>query len=53
MLAAAVAAEMCQQLRNNGVEEFHFYTMNRAGLTYALCRMLGITEKKTAKVNAA
>ncbi len=45
MLSAAVAAEMCQLLRNNGVEQFHFYTLNRAGLTLALCRMLGITGK--------
>jgi len=44
MVAAAVAAETCQRLRTAGVENFHFYTLNRAGLTYALCRMLGITE---------
>lgn len=42
MLAAAVAAELCQRLRNNGVEQFHFYTLNKADLTLALCRMLGI-----------
>jgi len=42
MIAAAVAAEICQRLRREGVEEFHFYTLNRADLTYALCRMLGI-----------
>ena len=45
MLAAAVAAELCQQLRTEGVERFHFYTLNRAGLTYALCRMLGLRER--------
>lgn len=42
MIAAAVAAEICQRLRREGVEEFHFYTLNRADLTYALCRMLGV-----------
>lgn len=42
MLAAAVAAEICQRLRREGVEEFHFYTLNRAGLTYSLSRMLGL-----------
>ncbi len=42
MLAAAVAAEICQRLRREGVEEFHFYTLNRAGLTYTLGRMLGL-----------
>ena len=44
MVAASIAAEICQRLRAAGVEDFHFYTLNRAGLTYALCRMLGITE---------
>ncbi len=44
MLAAAIAAETCQRLRTAGVEDFHFYTLNKAGLTYALCRMLGIKE---------
>ncbi len=42
MIAAAVAAEICQRLRREGVEEFHFYTLNRAGLTLALCKMLGL-----------
>jgi methylenetetrahydrofolate reductase (NADPH) len=42
MLAAAVAAEICQRLRREGVDEFHFYTLNRADLTYALGRMLGM-----------
>jgi methylenetetrahydrofolate reductase (NADPH) len=42
MLAAAVAAEICQRLRREGVEEFHFYTLNRADLTYTLSRMLGL-----------
>lgn len=46
MVAAAIAAEICQRLRTAGVEDFHFYTLNRAGLTYALCRMLGITEQR-------
>lgn len=48
MVAAAVAADICQQLRLSGVEDFHFYTLNRADLTYALCRMLGITESSQA-----
>ncbi len=42
MIAAAVAAEICQRLRREGVEEFHFYTLNRADLTYSLCRLLGV-----------
>lgn len=45
MISAAIAAEICQRLRHEGVEEFHFYTLNRAGLTYSLCRLLGLAEK--------
>ena len=29
-------------LRDQGVNEFHFYTLNRADLTYAICRILGL-----------
>jgi methylenetetrahydrofolate reductase (NADPH) len=42
LVAATVAAEQCQQLAQAGVTEFHFYTLNRADLTYALCHMLGL-----------
>jgi methylenetetrahydrofolate reductase (NADH) len=41
-VAAAIAAEQCRQLQAEGVEEFHFYTLNRAELTRAVCRMIGI-----------
>jgi 5,10-methylenetetrahydrofolate reductase len=33
---------MAQQLRRHGVEEFHFYTLNRAELSYAICHALGL-----------
>lgn len=39
-VAAAAAAEQCRQLRARGVTEFHFYTLNRADLTTAVCRDL-------------
>ncbi len=42
MIAANVAIEQVQRLRQHGVEEFHFYTLNRAELTYAICHALGI-----------
>jgi methylenetetrahydrofolate reductase (NADPH) len=42
LIAASVAAEQCRILRANGVEEFHFYTLNRARLTRAICHILGI-----------
>ena len=41
-IAAAIAVEQCQHLRREGMEHFHFYTLNRAELTLAICRMLGV-----------
>lgn len=42
MIAAHVAIDQVQRLRQHGVEEFHFYTLNRAELTYAICHALGL-----------
>jgi methylenetetrahydrofolate reductase (NADPH) len=42
MIAANVAIEQVQRLREHGVHEFHFYTLNRAELTYAICHALGL-----------
>jgi methylenetetrahydrofolate reductase (NADPH) len=42
MIAAHVAIEQVQRLRAHGVEEFHFYTLNRAELTYAICHAMGL-----------
>jgi methylenetetrahydrofolate reductase (NADPH) len=42
LIAAAVAIEQVEELRRNGVREFHFYTLNRAELTYAICHALGV-----------
>ena len=36
LVAAAVAAELCRRLYERGVKEFHFYTLNRADLVYAI-----------------
>ena len=41
-VAATTAGELCQALLREGVENFHFYTLNRAKLTLAICRMLGL-----------
>jgi methylenetetrahydrofolate reductase (NADPH) len=41
MIAAAVAIEQVQALQKHGVDEFHFYTLNRHELTYAICHALG------------
>ncbi len=42
MIAAAVAIAQVEQLAREGVEEFHFYTLNRVELTYAICHALGV-----------
>ncbi len=41
-IAASVMAEQVQELRALGFDEFHFYTLNQADLTYATCRLLGL-----------
>jgi len=42
LVAATVAGELCGQLYAGGVRHFHFYTLNRAELAYAICHMLGV-----------
>ncbi|MFZ4601217.1 MAG: methylenetetrahydrofolate reductase [NAD(P)H] [Caulobacterales bacterium] len=42
LVAATAAAELCARLAAEGVEDFHFYTLNRADLTLAICRILGV-----------
>lgn len=42
LVAANIAAEQCTRLANEGIKEFHFYTLNRADLTFAICHILGI-----------
>ena len=48
LLAASVAAETCARLQEEGFADFHFYTLNRADLVYAICRVLGVRETKAA-----
>jgi methylenetetrahydrofolate reductase (NADPH) len=45
MVAAVVAAEQVRLLQANGVDEFHFYTLNRPELTYAIAHILGVRPK--------
>ena len=45
LIAATVAAELCGQLYAGGVRCFHFYTLNRAELSYAICHLLGVRAK--------
>jgi len=42
LVSATLAAELCRRLYAGGVRQFHFYTLNRAELAYAICHMLGM-----------
>jgi methylenetetrahydrofolate reductase (NADPH) len=48
MIAASVAIEQVQALTRHGVGEFHFYTLNRAELSYAICHALGLRPRPHA-----
>ena len=41
LVSATIAAELCRRLYAGGVRQFHFYTLNRAELSYAICHLLG------------
>ncbi|WP_066589603.1 methylenetetrahydrofolate reductase [Sphingomonas pruni] len=53
LVSATIAAELCRRLYAGGVRNFHFYTLNRAELSYAICHLLGIRPKGAAKAEAA
>ena len=48
LIAASVAIEQVRRLQAEGVDEFHFYTLNRSELTVAICHALGIRSKQAA-----
>ena len=45
LISATIAAELCRKLYAGGVRDFHFYTLNRAELSYAICHLLGLRPK--------
>lgn len=49
LVAATVCAELATRLQEHGVDEFHFYTLNRAELTLAICRILGVRTEEPAQ----
>ena len=52
-VAATVAAELCRKLYAGGVKQFHFYTLNRAELSFAICHLLGLRARpEVARVAA-
>ncbi|MEP6786629.1 MAG: methylenetetrahydrofolate reductase [NAD(P)H] [Sphingomonadales bacterium] len=48
LVAATVAAELCRRLYAGGVRDFHFYTLNRSELSYAICHLLGLRPQVVA-----
>jgi methylenetetrahydrofolate reductase (NADPH) len=42
LVTAVTTAQLCAQLAAEGVQDFHFYTLNRADLAYSICRILGV-----------
>ena len=48
LIAATVLAEQVEELSAEGFDQFHFYTLNQADLTYAACRILGLHEVSNA-----
>ena len=48
MIAASVAIEQVRLLQAQGVDEFHFYTLNRSELTFAICHALGVRSQEVA-----
>ncbi|NOT70537.1 MAG: methylenetetrahydrofolate reductase [NAD(P)H] [Hyphomicrobium sp.] len=48
LVAAAIATEQAMDLVDEGVKTFHFYTLNRADLVYAICHLLGLRPLKVA-----
>jgi methylenetetrahydrofolate reductase (NADPH) len=53
LVAATISAEMCRRLYAGGVRQFHFYTLNRAELSYAICHLLGLRPKTAPLEKAA
>jgi methylenetetrahydrofolate reductase (NADPH) len=53
LVAATLTAELCRKLYAGGVKQFHFYTLNRAELSFAICHLLGVRAKAVAQAEAA
>ncbi|MET3725285.1 methylenetetrahydrofolate reductase (NADPH) [Sphingomonas trueperi] len=53
LVTATLTAELCRKLYAGGVRQFHFYTLNRAELSYAICHLLGLRPRQQAAVAAA
>ena len=47
LITANLAAELCQKLQEAGIQNFHFYTLNKAGLALSTCHLLGLKPQTT------
>ncbi len=48
MIAASIAIEQVRLLQRQGIDEFHFYTLNRSELTFAICHAMGVRPRQVA-----
>jgi len=53
LVSATIAAELCARLYQRGIRDFHFYTLNRAELTGAICHLLGVRPASKPDVEVA
>lgn len=53
LVAATIAAELCRRLYAGGIRHFHFYTLNRAELSFAICHLLGLRAGSASLEKAA
>lgn len=53
LVAASLACDQCRALYAGGVRQFHFYTLNRADLAYAICHVLGVRPPRAASAEPA
>ncbi|MEK9673172.1 MAG: methylenetetrahydrofolate reductase [NAD(P)H] [Rhodospirillaceae bacterium] len=53
LVAAGLVAEQCRALYEQGEKQFHFYTLNQADLTYAICHMLGVRARPGGGIGQA
>ena len=53
LMAASVVIEQCRRLHHEGVNEFHFYTLNRGDLTYAICHAMGLRPTRAETTGAS
>jgi methylenetetrahydrofolate reductase (NADPH) len=53
LVAAMVATEQCRALMADGIDQFHFYTLNRADLIIGICRRMGLKPAPAAGIRAS